>query len=494
MVKRSKNLVSELHPADLDLRARWQIEDYIHWPWRPRPCKVRILFYSDSGVTLTDPLPNPFTPGSTPAFDLGKVKQVLKSDPWYWVNFDVTFKLRSQPNSRLDQLNISANYDQIWFFGVGSGNVLTAAEITALNNFMNQGGGIFMTGDHANLGQAIGQQIPRAGKIRQWPAPDAVQPFWNNTLREGPTPGFQFDDQSDDTPQPLSLKTYPAGFPWSYSWWKRYPHPLFCSQWGPIKIFPDHQHEGEVILPGSFPAAEWPSKNGFQAKPELIAWGRILSPDADVGRTVAVAAAYDGHRVDLGRIVTDSTWHHFFNINLWGYPQTAQGLNALKYIEAYYLNLAVWLAPPKLQSCMLNALCWGILWHPKIWEVLELKPIHLGLQARDVLGRYAPQCTIYRFIIDRIPLDIRLKLEKIPDDGDFLPQVGPIEDLILGEILSGMRGKHQGLDDTPKPPADLKSLDKVVTAAIERSFESLLTTQERALKQYRAILRGMLKS
>lgn len=91
---------------------------------------------------------------------------------------------------------------------------------------------------------------------------------------------------------------------------------MFCSQWGPIIIFPDHQHEGEVILPGSFPAAEWPSKNGFQAKPELIAWGRILSPDADVGRTVAVAAAYGGHRVDLGRIVTDSTWHHFFNINL----------------------------------------------------------------------------------------------------------------------------------------------------------------------------------
>jgi hypothetical protein len=40
---------------------------------------------------------------------------------------------------------------------------------------------------------------------------------------------------------------------------------------------------------------------------------------------VAVAAAYDGHRVDLGRSVTDPTWHHFFNINLWGYPQTRKG-------------------------------------------------------------------------------------------------------------------------------------------------------------------------
>lgn len=488
--KRSK-VTAALHPGIVDLQARWQTENYRLWPWLPRPCRVRILFYSDSGVTLTDPLPNPFNSGSTPDFDLGKLKQVLSSDPWYWVNFAVTFKLRSQANSNLDQLNLTANYDQVWFFGVGGGNVLTAGEITALTNFMQQGGGVFMTGDHANLGQGIGQQIPRAGKMRQWPAPAAAPPVWNNTLREGATPGFQFEDQSDTTPQPLRLKTYPAGLPFSPWWWKRYPHPLFCSQWGPIDIFPDHQHEGEVVLPASYAAAEWPTKNGYQAKPEILAWGKILSPDADTGREVAVSCAYDGHRVDVGRVVTDSTWHHYFNINLWGFPQTAQGLDALKYIEAYYLNLAVWLAPPALQTCMLNALCWGIVWHSKLWEVLHEKPYILGRAARDVLGRYAPQCTIYSFILSHIPLPLRLKLEVIPRDLDFMPQLGPIEDLILGEILTAMRGKHKGLSDTPKAP-DLKTLHKVIGPAVERAFNSLINTQEQALKQHRAILRDVL--
>jgi hypothetical protein len=38
------------------------------------------------------------------------------------------------------------------------------------------------------------------------------------------------------------------------------------------------------------------------------------------GRPFPVIAAYDGHRVhgpdaQPGRVVTDATWHHFFNIN-----------------------------------------------------------------------------------------------------------------------------------------------------------------------------------
>ena len=29
-------------------------------------------------------------------------------------------------------------------------------------------------------------------------------------------------------------------------------------------------------------------------------------------------ATYDGHRADVGRVVCDSTWHHFVNVNLTG--------------------------------------------------------------------------------------------------------------------------------------------------------------------------------
>ena len=80
----------DLHSINT-FRRRWQVPNYKFWPWIAKPCTVRILFYVDYGVELTDPLPNPFTPGSTGGFDLGKVNQVLKSDPWFWVKFEVTF-------------------------------------------------------------------------------------------------------------------------------------------------------------------------------------------------------------------------------------------------------------------------------------------------------------------------------------------------------------------------------------------------------------------
>ena len=51
--------------------------------------------------------------------------------------------------------------------------------------------------------------------------------------------------------------------------------------------------EGEAVAPTSYPASEWPSKAGFQPKVDVIAWGRIESPDADAGREVGLVSAYD---------------------------------------------------------------------------------------------------------------------------------------------------------------------------------------------------------
>ena len=480
----------DLHSINT-FRRRWQVPNYKFWSWIAKPCTIRILFYADFGVTLTDPLPNPFTPGSTGGFDLGKVNQVLKSDPWFWVKFEVTFKSRNQPNCNLDQLDIEENYDQIWFFGIGSNPVLTSSEIAVLKNFMDKKqGGVFMTGDHANLGAGIGLQIPRAGKMRKWPAPNAQPPVWNSTLREGSTPGFQFSDQSDDVPQTLRLRTYPAGTIWSPLWWKRVPHPLFCSPWGPIRAFPDHQHEGECTIPNSFPVSEWPTgSGGYQPRPDIIAWGKVIDPSANPVREVANTAVYDGHRAGVGRIVTDSTWHHWFNINLWGFPGTPSGLDALKKIEAHFLNIAVWLSPPRQQRCMFAAMCWGLRWHWSFREVLGARPFYLGQAARDVFGRYAPQCTIYSLIQDFFRFEPQLEFEKIAQELEFIPQVAPIEDLFLGQLISDMGDKFQeDIQRDPEPP-ELDELVELIEPAREISVSNLFKAQQKGLELMQEFVR-----
>lgn len=467
------------------LKLRWRTENYKLWPWLPKACKVRILLYTDS-ATLTEPLPDPFVPGSTAAFDLGKVKQVLESDPWYWVKFDVDFKQRTNVTNRLDQLNLKDNYDEVWLFGIGSTNVLTAAEISAIDDFTRHGGGVLITGDHANLGYSIGGEVPRAGKMRQWPAPDSMSPEWNNTLEEGPTAGYQFADQSDDTPQKIRLRTYPLGSGWSQFFFKREPHPLFCSQWGPIKVHPDHQHEGEAVVPATFPETEWPKIGGHQELPEVIAWGKIKSPDADVGREVGLVSVYDGHKVNIGRVVADSTWHHYFNINLWGYSATSAGLDALKYIEAHFLNVGVWLASPKLQKCMLASACWGILWHWKIKEVLTAKPHILGAEAHNVLGKYASQCTIYKWIIDLFPTEVVKEIMRIREPG-VTPPLGPVENVVLGEILAAMRDAENDLSK-PRKPQDLDSLVAFVEPAVGRGLTNLMKIQEQSVQNNRKLI------
>ena len=105
----------------------------------------------------------------------------------------------------------------------------------------------------------------------------------------------------------------------------------------------------------------------------MIAWGRIKDPAATKhGQEIGVLSAYDGHNVDVGRILADSTWHHWFDINLLGaapapspyagYDATAAGQAVLKHLDAFYLNVGVWLAPPARQTEMRNAAWWSVLW------------------------------------------------------------------------------------------------------------------------------------
>lgn len=355
-------------------------------------------------------------------------------------------------------------------------------------------GGILVTGDHANLGKGIAGQITRAGQMRQYPAPEAIEPGWNTTLEDGPDPGasYDFDDQSDDRPQTIRYRHFPMFS--SELFERRYrPHPILCSPDGPIDVLPDHQHEGEALAP--VPAAgdpKWPTKNGHQERPYVIGWGRIKDPAAaKFGQEIGVVSAYDGHTVDVGRIVADSTWHHWFDINLTGrylppspyagFDATAAGQAILKKIDAYFLNCGVWLSPPNKQAAMRNFGWWSIVWTDRIVELPSNTPVwRLGEEAIDALGRRAPRCTVSEWIFDFPIFKEKIPRYEWPMLLERFQLVNlPFEQFVAGGILRQLMlqvGVHNTKCSFPDRAPEDKILESVMSAGAEEGL-SVLSNQ-----------------
>src|SRR5262249_35679441 len=132
------------------------------------------------------------------------------------------------------------------------------------------------------------------------------------------------------------------------------PHPLLCSPEGVVSVLPDHMHEGWCEVPdklatrtfklgASANVREYPDYTppGAPASfvpqplaPAIAPTGGVaagtITPVLDTdnahspattatkGHTFGVIGAWDGHLVNKGRVVVDSTFHHFFNVNLTG--------------------------------------------------------------------------------------------------------------------------------------------------------------------------------
>jgi hypothetical protein len=210
-----------------------------------------------------------------------------------------------------------------------------------------------------------------------------------------------FENQSDDVPAPITPKIYTefyqrrVGNFWQASI-EHVPHPLMdLGQLGVLNVMPDHMHEGMIATNGAAEFAvltlpdgtlEFPKDvTGLQPLPETIATGKSLAeeiwlayfdttlgfagdPTPGANETYGVSAAYDGQPLGLGRVAVDSTWHHFFDINLIGdqdivaeesvassfandprskgFNASAQGQVYLSMFDQYYVNLATWLAKP----------------------------------------------------------------------------------------------------------------------------------------------------
>lgn len=275
-----------------------------------------------------------------------------------------------------------SKYDVLFLFGVSSAPSLAHEQVSVIAKFMQDGGGVFATGDHAELGRALCAEIPRVRGMRHWKTPDVPSASGVDRLTTN-LPGadnvYQFEDQSDPIPQRLYPKYYASsdGIPANSRPHYILQHPTKHI----IEVFPDHMHEGECVVPASLSGTmpdgdpEWPTTSGgATVSPELI--GITMSAGGGFGgaqpvapRSFGAIGAYDGHPADVGRVTTDSTWHHFININLVATsdgPGLAATPDVLERVHTYFRNQAEWLMPRNTRRC----LRWPLFWH-----ALEFLPV-----------------------------------------------------------------------------------------------------------------------
>lgn len=117
---------------------------------------------------------------------------------------------------------------------------------------------------------------------------------------------------------------------------------------------------------------EYPTQNGVQEKPQIIATGHVVGghasnapqnppitpkcpggdpfdPDPTVtakDTDINTISVYDGHNVGVGRVLTDSSFHHFIDLDVTGDPCAGtEELNGLvthkEELAAFYRYVAL---------------------------------------------------------------------------------------------------------------------------------------------------------
>lgn len=349
--------------ADLNLAQPKFFQPYI--PWWKKPlynCTVDVLIVADGGLNfgvggggLSEFLTifrdlhlsprkykltlahrggsNQFVPGSLNNPILSSNKQLVV-DTLTNFKFDAT------------GVNLSS-YDQVWLFGIDSAGDIDSTEVAAINQYMDNGGGLFATGDHGSLGSAMCGAIQRVKDMRHWgPHPnmtelESMRGSYRNDTNQAPagaSSSMVFAHQSDNLPQTI----YPLLFA------NNQPHPLLSISTavvpsGMITIMPDHPHEGQCK-----PVTSFDGISTQMVALSLVPGGNTAgTKDPTVPHVFNSIAVWDGRGVGKGRIVVDSTWHHFVDINLNGYSVTPpyNGLDTsdLNIIKQYFKNIARWM-------------------------------------------------------------------------------------------------------------------------------------------------------
>jgi len=278
---------------------------------------------------------------------------------------------------------------------------------SVLTKFMQEGGGLFATGDHQDLGAAMCMTIPRVQSMRRWAALDTPSGGGIDRLTTtgpGTNDVFEFNDQSDALPQRLYVN-------FRTSFGIGVAHPVLqvpgSAPARAIEVFPDHPHEGECRVPSVLTSKladditdEWPIATGglTRVSPEAIALtmsegNAFPGKEAVVPRSFIPVCTYNGHAAEVGRVATDSTWHHFVNINLVGLT----GRNITD-VRQYYVNLATWLMPKHVRRCLRYPVLIRELVRYPLFEDIRLEPVEkLDGPALHALGDKVQDALLKRF-------------------------------------------------------------------------------------------------
>jgi hypothetical protein len=391
-------------------------------------CTIRVLIVADGRIHFREPSP-------IAGFNLNElIEKALRTGTRSWEDFEITTARRRNDGSNSDLDNCADipdftfsdelfgtdKYDQVWMFGdaaegdgPGEEPPLSESELEVISMFMNAGGGVFATGDHAGLGYAMCGNVPRVRSMRKWcfngcPCSDLKAPGVDgtriDTLRTGRDEKFERNDQSDRRPQEIRPKFFiePSGV-------SAHPHPLLLEGKSAITVLPDHLHEGECVIPADLKAAIAHGDHPFPEYPEFGATQIRLTPQSvglaisaggaadDLGtllppvepRAFSPIVAYDGHQVSInnrqiGRVVVDSSFHHFLDINLRGtnsgdplkrgyYDDQDNPTHEYQSIKEYYRNIVRYLCPPATRLNYYRTLLLDLLSRPLLAD--ELKPI-----------------------------------------------------------------------------------------------------------------------
>jgi len=453
----------------------------------------------------------------------------------------------TQPGFDLD------DYDQVWFFGfhpgqelddsrIGNVPALENAELKRLAEWMDRGGGVFAAGDHGILGASLCSRVPRVRTMRKWKVAQGVP------TRDGPTryetlvhltqpPGDEptlderFAFEGDRWPQRIEpvyhqTLTGPLALP------NLATHPILCAPNGIIDRFPDHMHEGEVIEDGAVKLDEPLDIPGYtrpeypvpipevalagappgvdplplsRPRPRVIAHGWTTN-FGEPAKRFALIGVYDGDDVKIGRVVVDSTWHHWFSYNLVGFQADNQFM--FEKMQAYYRNVGLWLSTPAQRASMLASATWGALagLSPMAFQ-RGMSAWEVGERVVDVIGRTASQCILTELVATFLQSSAT-DLSSAPSDRpsgepcwSCLPEalinraiVGGLGAAMLDLALDYADARARGLQPRLDPQAIRERASdgaahghRLLTAALGQAATDLAAVRDRLAQSFRAM-------
>jgi hypothetical protein len=358
-----------------------------------RECTPKLLVVTDGSLD-----------GGAGGFGLSRFISTLQATTIHGMTPTVVHRMRDingVGDAAFDDLDIKT-FDVLLMFGFNTtSDALGSPALDRIKRFMQAGGGVFATGDHEDLGTGMSGEIPRVRAMRYWALNETPNVANANRLTTNLPGGdriYQFDDQGDASPQRL-YANYAIGSDYFLVRWPpsnsrvRSPHPLVrMADGSALDVYPDHPHEGECRIPTDLSTTfdidgttvdEWPGGPWFGfARPRAVAHTMSAGNGFDVGptgpknavepRSFVSIAAYDGQVGNVGRVVTDATWHHYVNVNLNGMLVGGMPNGDLARIQRYWSNLAVWLMPARVRRCLLPWLVIKVLRERPIAEEIRI--------------------------------------------------------------------------------------------------------------------------